>query len=263
MMRKMTAEPVCFGAAGWHHERNIDMKKRILLLLLTMVLALSFTLAACGDKTQGASPDSATSDSASKDSAAVSSYGASSSAVSQADDHDNAAPAPAADNNSDKSNNGGSGNNSGNNNAQDEKNTPAPADNNNKNNDNGSSQQSSSKASSQSSSKASSGNPAYKEGEEPSYTISMTNKSTKKSYSAGCSFSKDDDKLVTTTFYLPGGDYEVAVYAYTEEKDKGDPKATDTYKNNIKEKERKSIRVTYNTETGKIKVEEMKSDRTQ
>ena len=234
------------------------MRKRVLLLLLTMVLALSFTLAACGDKTQGASPDSATSDSATKDSSAVSSNSASSSVTSQADDQDNATPAPAADNNG-----GNSGNNSGNNNAQDEKSTPAPANNNNNNNDNASSQQSSSKASSQASSKASSGNPAYKEGEEPSYTIAMTNKSTKKTYSVGCSFSKEDDKLVTTTIYLPGGEYDIAVYAYTEEKDKGDPKATGTYKNDIKETERKSVRVTYNTETGKITVEEMKSDRTQ
>lgn len=239
-----------------HNERNYDMNKRIVLLLLTMVLALSFTLAACGDNTQGASPDSATADSASKDSSAASSFAASSSVSSQADDQDNASPAPAADNNS-----ANDSNNSGNNNAQDEKSSPAPA--NNNNNDNGSSQQASSKASSQASSKASSGNPAYKEGEEPSYTIAMTNKSTKKTYSAGCSFSKDDEKLVTTTFFLPGGDYDVAVYAYTEEKDKGDPKATDTFKNSIGEKERKSIRVTYNTETGKIKVEEMKSDRNQ
>ena len=243
------------------------MKRRVLILLLTAVLALSVMLTACGDKDQGASPDSATADTATPDSSSAvsssaSSSAASSSAASKADTSSEpekkASSAPAA------VNNGGNGNeNNDTDNKQEQKSSSAPANNNNNSNNNksSSSQQSSSKASP--ASKASSGNPAYKDGEKPSYTISMTNKNTKKSYSVGCSYSKDDDKLVTTTFYLPGGDYAIDVYKYTEEKDKGDPEATGAYQNDIKEKERRSIRVTYNTETGKIKVEEMKSERDQ
>lgn len=118
--------------------------------------------------------------------------------------------------------------------------------------------QSSSKAS-----PASQGNPAYADDEKPIFTITLTNKSTKKSYSASCNYTTDKEEVATAAFFLPGGEYDIAVYNYTESKDKGDPVAQATYKNNIADTKRRSIHVNYTPKDKKIEVTVSASSRTQ
>lgn len=118
--------------------------------------------------------------------------------------------------------------------------------------------QSSSKAS-----PASQGNPAYADDEKPIFTITLTNKSTKKSYSASCNYTTDKKEVATAAFFLPGGEYDIAVYNYTESKDKGDPVAQATYKNNIADTKRRSVHVNYTPKDKKIEVTVSASSRTQ
>ena len=118
--------------------------------------------------------------------------------------------------------------------------------------------QSSSKAS-----PASQGNPAYADDEKPIFTITLTNKSTKKSYSASCNYTTDKEEVATAAFFLPGGEYDIAVYNYTERKDKGDPVAQATYKNNIADTKRRSVHVNYTPKDKKIEVTVSASSRTQ
>lgn len=118
--------------------------------------------------------------------------------------------------------------------------------------------QSSSKAS-----PASQGNPAYADDEKPIFTITLTNKSTKKSYSASCNYTTDKEEVATAAFFLPGGEYDIAVYNYTESKDKGDPVAQATYKNNIADTKRRSIHVNYTPKDSKIEVAVSASSRNQ
>lgn len=118
--------------------------------------------------------------------------------------------------------------------------------------------QSSSKAS-----PASQGNPAYADDEKPIFTITLTNKSTKKSYSASCNYTTDKEEVATAAFFLPGGEYDIAVYNYTESKDKGDPVAQATYKNNIADTKRRSVHVNYTPKDKKIEVTVSASSRTQ
>lgn len=110
---------------------------------------------------------------------------------------------------------------------------------------------------------ASQGNPAYADSEKPIFTITLTNKSTKKSYSASCSYTTDKEEVATAAFFLPGGEYDVAVYNYTESKDKGDPVAQATYKNNIADTNRRSVHVNYTPKDKKIEVTVSASSRTQ
>ena len=119
---------------------------------------------------------------------------------------------------------------------------------------------SSSAPASQSSSKAS---PAYADDEKPIFTITLTNKSTKKSYSASCNYTTDKEEVATAAFFLPGGEYDIAVYNYTESKDKGDPVAQATYKNNIADTKRRSVHVNYTPKDKKIEVSVSASSRTQ
>lgn len=118
--------------------------------------------------------------------------------------------------------------------------------------------QSSSKAS-----PASQGNPAYADDEKPIFTITLTNKSNKKSYSASCNYTTDKEEVATAAFFLPGGEYDIAVYNYTESKDKGDPVAQATYKNNIADTKRRSIHVNYTPKDSKIEVAVSASSRNQ
>lgn len=118
--------------------------------------------------------------------------------------------------------------------------------------------QSSSKAS-----PASQGNPAYADDEKPIFTITLTNKSTKKSYSASCNYTTDKEEVATAAFFLPGGEYDIAVYNYTESKDKGDPVAQATYKNNIADTKRRSVHVNYTPKDKKIEVTVSASSRNQ
>ena len=88
----------------------------------------------------------------------------------------------------------------------------------------------------------------------PIFTITLTNKSTKKSYSASCNYTTDKEEVATAAFFLPGGEYDIAVYNYTESKDKGDPVAQATYKNNIADTKRRSVHVNYTPKDKKIEV---------
>lgn len=127
-------------------------------------------------------------------------------------------------------------------------------------------EQRSSSSAPQSSSKASpasQGNPAYADSDKPVFTITLTNKSTKQSYSASCNYTTDKEEVATAAFFLPGGEYDVAVYHYTEGKDKGDPVAQATYKNNIADTKRRSIHVNYTPKDSKIEVAVSASSRNQ
>ena len=243
------------------------MKLKLLLTFTALVLALCFTLAACGEQqTGGATADSATADSATPDSAA---------AIAEATAPQSAATsAPAKEEVSSASSSAASSKSGGspapvvNNDAQDisydgeipaqeekqeeeqhsSNSAPAP--------------QTSSKASSQASSK-SSGNPAYSEDEKPVYTISLTNKNTKKTYTASCSYTDDKEEVAYAAFFLPGGEYEAVVYHYSESKDKGEPLAKTTFKNSIAEDKRKTFHVKYLPKENKIEVEVSVSSRNQ
>ena len=231
------------------------MKLKLLFTLTALVLALCFTLAACGEQQTGsATADSATADSAetvadaalpqSAPDSASSKEEVSSASSSAAD----AAPAPVVNNAE----------------APDisyEEDTPVQEE--KQEEQHASSSAASSKASSGASSKASSGNPAYDEGEQPVFTISLTNKSTKKTYSASCSYKTDKEDVASAAFFLPGGEYDIAVYEYTESKDKGDPLAKSTYQNSIAENKRKSIVVSYTPKDNNIEVEVSTSSRNQ
>ncbi len=239
------------------------MKHRLLLTLSALALVLCLLLTACGQQnTNGATPDSATADSAETVSAAApantptaapakeadsTSSSASSSATSPApntpapvvgnsDDiivHDEDTPAQEEQQEEPKQEEQRSSSS-----------TPAP--------------QSSSKAS-----PASQGNPAYADSEKPLFTITLTNKSTKKSYSASCNYTTDKEEVATAAFFLPGGEYDIAVYNYSESKDKGDPVAQATYKNNIADTKRRSVHVNYTPKDKKIEVTVSASSRTQ
>lgn len=127
-------------------------------------------------------------------------------------------------------------------------------------------EQRSSNSAPQSSSKASpasQGNPAYADSEKPVFTITLTNKSTKKSYSASCNYTTDKEEVATAAFFLPGGEYDIAVYNYTESKDKGDPVAQATYKNDIADTNRRSVHVNYTPKDSKIEVTVSASSRNQ
>ncbi|MBQ3284814.1 MAG: hypothetical protein IJH40_04145 [Ruminococcus sp.] len=238
------------------------MKLKFLLAITALILALCFTLAACGkQQSGGATADTATADTAETVDNAPAPSTASSSASSEEETTASAAsseaeaspsPAPAA--------------NIGNN--EDilyEDDTPAQEEQREEDHEQQSSASSSkaSSAASSSASSASSGNPAYQDDNKPVFTIAMTNKKTKKTYSASCSYATDKEDIAYASFFLPGGEYDVAVYEYTESRDKGDPLAEATYKNPIAEDKRKSIRVNYTPKDKKIEVTASTSSRTQ
>lgn len=235
------------------------MKHRLLLTLSACALMFCLLLTACGQQnTNGAATkDSATADSAETVSAAApantpiaepakeadsSSSSASSSAASPAQN----TPSPVVGNSDDV--------------IVHEEDTPAQEEQQEEQRSSSSAPapQSSSKAS-----PASQGNPAYADDEKPIFTITLTNKSTKKSYSASCNYTTDKEEVATAAFFLPGGEYDIAVYNYTESKDKGDPVAQATYKNNIADTKRRSVHVNYTPKDKKIEVTVSASSRTQ
>lgn len=235
------------------------MKHRLLLTLSACALMFCLLLSACGQQnTNGAATkDSATADSAETVSAAApvntptaepakegysSSSSASSSAASPAQNN----PSPVVGNSDDI--------------IVHEEDTPAQEEQQEEQRSSSSAPapQSSSKAS-----PASQGNPAYADDEKPIFTITLTNKSTKKSYSASCNYTTDKEEVATAAFFLPGGEYDIAVYNYTESKDKGDPVAQATYKNNIADTKRRSVHVNYTPKDKKIEVSVSTSSRNQ
>ena len=105
-------------------------------------------------------------------------------------------------------------------------------------------------------------NPAYDDDHRPQFTIVMTDKSNKKEYSAACSYASDKKDEAYASFFLPAGNYDIAVYEYADELDKEHPLAESAY-NNAKATKRKSIRVYYTPKDKRIEVKESASSRTQ
>ena len=230
------------------------MKNKILFTALALMLVLSMVLAACGDdkeKEKKSTADTAisaagstasvvehtgpemtfnkspkSSSAASKPSSTTASK-PSSSAVS--------APASSAGGNTSDKSGSGSSHQSGT--------SSAPA-----------SSAASKPSSSSSGSVKPAPNPAYDKDEKPKFTITVTDKKTKKSYSAACTYTDDKEKEAYSAFFLYGGEYEIAVYNYSEDADRGDPLATATYKNDINAKKRRNVRVTYIPGEKKINV---------
>ncbi|MBQ6413493.1 MAG: hypothetical protein IJI19_08450 [Ruminococcus sp.] len=239
------------------------MKHRLLLTLSACALMFCLLLTACGQQnTNGAATkDSATADSAETVSAAAPANTPTAEPAKEADSASSSASSSAASPAQNTPNVVG--------NSDDiivhEEDTPAqeeqqeePEQEEQRSSSSAPAPQSSSKAS-----PASQGNPAYADDEKPIFTITLTNKSTKKSYSASCNYTTDKEEAATAAFFLPGGEYDIAVYNYTESKDKGDPVAQATYKNNIANTKRRSVHVNYTPKDKKIEVTVSASSRTQ
>ena len=105
-------------------------------------------------------------------------------------------------------------------------------------------------------------NPAYDDDHRPQFTIVMTDKSNKKEYSAACSYTSDKKDEAYASFFLPAGNYDIAVYEYADKIDKDNPLAESSY-NNAKATKRKSVRVYYTPKDKRIEVKESASSRTQ
>ena len=239
------------------------MKHRLLLTLSACALMFCLLLTACGQQnTNGAATkDSATADSAETVSAAAPANTPTAEPAKEADSSSSSASSSAASSAQNTPDVVG--------NSDDiivhEEDTPAqeeqqeePEQEEQRSSSSAPAPQSSSKAS-----PASQGNPAYADDEKPIFTITLTNKSTKKSYSASCNYTTDKEEVATAAFFLPGGEYDIAVYNYTESKDKGDPVAQATYKNNIADTKRRSVHVNYTPKDKKIEVSVSASSRTQ
>lgn len=237
------------------------MKKRLIPIILILALLMGLALTACGDKDNGSSPDSATVDqSATDDSRAVSS--AASSAVAPANADDDKSDSPAS---SEASKTFGASSsaaavpqqenvqNNADNGSEEEQPADAPAPE-KKNAD-------SLKSDSDSTSSVSP-NPAYDDDHRPQFTIVMTDKSSKKEYSAACSYTTDKENEAYASFFLPAGNYDIAVYEYADKIDKDNPLAESSF-NNAKATKRKSIRVYYTPKDKRIEVKESASSRTQ
>ena len=242
------------------------MKNKALILILTLALALCPVLAACG-KTEGDStPDSASATQSVRATMPASyvPYAASSAAAAsseenqdaqqderdQNDQNDNDENKDNAERQADRDDNQDSQDNQDNKDDQDNK-EESPA----------SSNGDQEKQSSDSSSAVA--EPIYSEDEKPSFTIAVTNKGTKKSYSASCGHMKDDKNAGGVNFFLPGGDYHIAIYPYKNGETMGAPLITKEYTLNGKDDEKKTVKVVFKTDPKSIEVEEVKTDRDQ
>lgn len=235
------------------------MKKRLIPIILILALLTGLCLTACGNKDNGATPDSASADqSATADSRVTSSAAdrsASSANMVDADDKGDSpasskasgadAAAPQQENVQNNDNNTG----------EEEQSADDP--------DPENQEQSTPKKSSDSKSASSvSPNPAYDDDHRPQFTIVLTDKSSKKEYSAACSYTTDKENEAYASFFLPAGNYDIAVYEYADKIDKDHPLAESAYHND-KATKRKSIRVYYTPKDNKIEVKESASSRTQ
>lgn len=232
------------------------MKKRLIPIILILALLTGLCLTACGNKDNGATPDSASVDqSATADSREESSAAAQAASSGNKDDADDKSDAPASSKASGADAAAPQQENAQNNddNAVEEENAPAPE----------KQEQSSPKKSSGSQSASSvSPNPAYDDDHRPQFTIVLTDKSSKKEYSAACSYTTDKENEAYASFFLPAGNYDIAVYEYADKIDKDHPLAESAYHND-KATKRKSIRVYYTPKDNKIEVKESASSRTQ
>ena len=232
------------------------MKKRLIPIILILALLTGLCLTACGNKDNGAAPDSASADqSATADSREASSAAAQAASSANKDDAGEKSDAPASSKASGADAAAPQQENAQNNddNAVEEENAPAPE----------KQEQSSPKKSSGNTPASSvSPNPAYDDDHRPQFTIVMTDKSSKKEYSAACSYTTDKENEAYASFFLPAGNYDIAVYEYADKIDKDHPLAESAYHNDNATK-RKSIRVYYTPKDNKIEVKESASSRTQ
>lgn len=210
------------------------MKQRWLIVTLTLALLLSLALAACGEKK---TEDDAAAASAPA-SAVVSSADAASNAAAPS-----AAPSTDSDQKDDQNQSAESRQDSAAQGQQEDENDDA--------------------SSGDAPSPTYAGNPAYQDGEKPVYTISLTEKTTKQTYSAACNYADDNEDFAFVNFYLPGGEYEIAVYEYSDTGEKTDPIATGGLKNKIAADKRNTIQVSYTPSTGKVMAQTVISKRTQ
>lgn len=235
------------------------MKKRFLPIILIFALLMGLSLTACGNKDNGATPDSASADqSATDDSREVSSSAAASAGASANEDDDKGDSSASSE--ASKASGGssaaapqqGSGQSNDDSNSEDGQSADDPAP----------EKKSGSLKSGSGSTSSVSPNPAYDDDHRPQFTIVMTDKSSKKEYSAACSYTSDKKDEAYASFFLPAGNYDIAVYEYADELDKEHPLAESAY-NNAKATKRKSIRVYYTPKDKRIEVKESASSRTQ
>ncbi len=237
------------------------MKKYLIPIILILALLMSLSLTACGQKDNGATSDSASAD----QSATADSRGASSASSAKAPANgDEEKSDSSASSESAKGSGGSPGaapqqdivvNDADENGGEEQKaDDPAPE----KKAEGGSTKQSSDSGSTSSVSP----NPAYDDDHRPQFTIVLTDKSSKKEYSAACSYTTDKKDEAYASFFLPAGNYGIAVYEYADKIDKDNPLAESSY-NNAKATKRKSIRVYYTPKDKRIEVKESASSRTQ
>jgi hypothetical protein len=220
---------------------------------------MGLSLTACGNKDNGATPDSASADqSATDDSREVSSSAAASAGASANEDDDKGDSSASSE--ASKASGGssaaapqqGSGQSNDDSDSGDGQSADDPAP----------EKKSGSLKSGSGSTSSVSPNPAYDDDHRPQFTIVMTDKSNKKEYSAACSYTSDKKDEAYASFFLPAGNYDIAVYEYADELDKEHPLAESAY-NNAKATKRKSIRVYYTPKDKRIEVKESASSRTQ
>ena len=238
------------------------MKKVLIPIILILALLMSLSLSACGQKDNGATSDSASAD----QSATADSRGAATASSAEAPANgDEEKSDSSASSESSKGSGGSPGaaanqqdivvNDADENGGEEQKaDDPAPE----KKAEGGSTKQSSDSGSTSSVSP----NPAYDDGHRPQFTIVMTDKSSKKEYSAACSYTTDKKDEAYASFFLPAGNYDIAVYEYADKIDKDNPLAESAY-NNAKATKRKSVRVYYTPKDKRIEVKESASSRTQ
>ena len=88
----------------------------------------------------------------------------------------------------------------------------------------------------------------------PSFTITMKNLSTKKTYSAACSYAADKEGVATAYFFITGGEYEIDIAEYSDTGEAVVPEATGSYSNPVGTNERQYVRVDYSPETGIVEI---------
>ncbi len=231
------------------------MKKRLIPIILILVLLMGLSLTACGNKDNGATPDSASADqSATADSRVTSSAVARAASSANKDDSaDGKGDSPASSRSADTAQAAPRQEHVQNNNAGEEDREPAPEQ---------QEQSASKKNPGNTPASSASPNPAYDDDHRPQFTIVMTDKSSKKEYSAACSYTTDKENEAYASFFLPAGNYDIAVYEYADKIDKDHPLAESAY-NNAGATKRKSVRVYYTPKDNRIEVKESASSRTQ
>lgn len=232
------------------------MKKRLIPILLIFALLTGLCLTACGNKDNGATPDSASADQRATDDSRAASA-ASVAVPADADDKSDPAASSATPKSADTAEDPQQENvqEHADNNDEQEQTADDPAPEKRE-------QSTPKKSSGNTPASSASPNPAYDDDHRPRFTIVVTDKSSKKEYSAACSYTTDKEVEAYASFFLPAGNYDIAVYEYADKLDKEHPLAKSSY-NNAKATKRKSIRVYYTPKDDRIEVKESASSRTQ